>query len=63
MLVYQCIKFIESESVLYPHDTQNAGEILLEQIKMLVYTTLGYRDPDSRDSEKNKGCAPQEHCL
>ena len=42
------------ESVLYPHDTQNAGEILLEQIKMLVYTTLGYRDPDSRDSEKNK---------
>lgn len=42
------------ETMIYPHDPENSGEILFEQIRMLVYTTLKFREADSRDSEKNK---------
>lgn len=45
------------ETMIYPHDPDNAGEILLEQIKLLVYTSLKFREPDSRDAEKNKRLA------
>ena len=42
------------QSMMYPHDKSNASKNLLEQVKMLIYTHLGIREADSRDSERNK---------
>ena len=42
------------EKIIYPHDPKNSGKLLLEQIKLLLFVELKFREPDSRDAEKNK---------
>ena len=56
MLETKCANW---KDYFYPHDRSNAKKLLMEQFKMLLFVHFKLRDPDSRDSLKNKridGC-------